>query len=198
MEFHSKDDMELLQLMKQNNEKAFAEIYSRYWKVLYYTANNIIQNEMASQDIVQVIFISLWERRNEVDISSLKAYLQQATRFQVYKAIREQKTDADFFARLTTVTASIIYDNPLVYEELESWLRQTMDALPEDCRHIFKLSREEHLTYRQIANQLDISEKTVEKKMTICLKHIRKCLQEAPELLLTAFMVLCFTTPFFF
>ena len=94
------------------------------------------------------------------------------------KAIRAQKTDEQFYSRLAAVTSDIVYDNPLLFKEQEALLREIMSGLPDDCKLVFKLSREEHLTYKQIANQLNISEKTVEKKMSICLKHIRKALEQ--------------------
>ncbi|MBD0289055.1 MAG: sigma-70 family RNA polymerase sigma factor, partial [Flavisolibacter sp.] len=129
-------------------------------------------------DAVQEVFIAFWQRRKEANVQALKAYLQQATRFQVLKAIRDQKADEQFYSRLAEVTTDMVYENPLLFKEQEALLRQILENLPEDCRYIFQLSREEHLTYKQIAGQLNISEKTVEKKMSICLKHIRQALQQ--------------------
>jgi len=177
------EDVDLLLLLKNNDEGAFSEIYNRYWKLMYTTANNILQNEIAAQDIVQNIFINIWERRKEVEIKLLKAYLLQAVRFQVFRAIKAKKTDTHFYRRLADVSASIVYENPMLSQELELWFKNTMEVLPKDCQHIFKVSREEQLTYREIAVQLSISEKTVEKKMTICLKHIRQTMQQNPHIL---------------
>lgn len=84
-------DDQLLSLLHTNNESAYTEIFNRYWKAMFVTANNILQNKDAAQDIVQEVFTSLWQRRHETDISSLKSYLYQATRFQVFKAIRAEK-----------------------------------------------------------------------------------------------------------
>ncbi|MBD0289309.1 MAG: RNA polymerase sigma-70 factor [Flavisolibacter sp.] len=178
MNYSVLDDNDLLRFFYEEDENAFTEIYNRYWKLLFYTANSIFQNQSLAQDAVQEVFITFWQRRKEVQIQTLKAYLQQATRFQVLKAIRDQKADERFYSRLADVTADMVYENPLLFKEQETLLRQILETLPEDCRYIFRLSREEHLTYKQIAGQLNISEKTVEKKMSICLKHIRQALQE--------------------
>jgi RNA polymerase sigma-70 factor (family 1) len=180
MRYTGLDDTQLLKLLQEEDEEAFAEIYNRYWKLLYTTANNIIRNESAAQDAVQEVFIALWQKGKETDIQFLKAYLQQAVRFQVLKAIRSQKADEQFYNRLSSITSDIIYENPLLFKEQEGLLRQILDSLPDDCRLVFKLSREENLTYRQIAAQLEISEKTVEKKMSICLRQIREALQQNP------------------
>jgi len=178
MSYSNMDDIQLLRMLQEGNAEAFAVIYNRYWKLLYTTAYHIIQDEDFAKDAVQEVFIALWQRRADADIQVLKAYLQQAARFQVLKSIRSQKTDKQFYSRLAAVTADIVYEHPLLFKEQEALLEDIMHALPEDCRLVFKLSREEHLTYKQIATRLNIAEKTVEKKMSICLKHIRQALQQ--------------------
>jgi RNA polymerase sigma-70 factor (ECF subfamily) len=98
--------------------------------------------------------------------------------------------DEQFYARLSAVTADIVYENPLLFKEQELLLRQILSSLPDDCRQIFQLSREEQLTYKQIARQLNISEKTVEKKMSICLKQIRQVLQQNKTLSVALLLVI--------
>lgn len=167
-------DGELLSFLKASDEAAFTEIYDRYWKLLYRTSLNILQDRETAQDITQNIFVSLWQRREDAVILNLKAYLQQATRFAVFKAIREQQTDKAFYERLATVTAEIVTDNPLLFKEQQALLMELIGALPEDCREAFRLSREENLTYKQIAALLGVSEKTVEKRMSKSLQYIRR------------------------
>ena len=178
MNYSILDDTRLLELLKQENEEAFAEIYNRYWKLLYITSQNIIRDDFFAKEAVQEVFISLWQRRNDIEIQFLKGYLQQAVRYKILKAIREQKVDEQFYSRLARVSADIVYENPLLFKEQEAVIRQITETLPEDCRIVFRLSREDHLTYKQIANQLGISEKTVEKKMSACLKHFREGMQQ--------------------
>jgi RNA polymerase sigma-70 factor (family 1) len=182
MSYSDLDEIQLLQLLRKGNEEAFTEIYNRYWKLLYTTARNIIRDEDFAKDAVQEVFITLWQRRVDANIGVLKAYLQQAVRFQILNGIRARKTDEKFYIRLSEVTANIIYDNPLLFKEQEALLREILNALPEDCNLVFRLSREEHLTYKQIASHLNISEKTVEKKMSICLKQIRQALERNKSL----------------
>lgn len=167
-------DKELLSLLKAGEESAFTEIYNRYWKLLYYTAHNIVQDEDSAKDIIQNVFISVWQRRNEVEIKSLKPYLQQATRFLVFKAIRAHQTDAGFYERLKLVTSEIIADDPLLFKEQQQILKELIETIPEHCRETFRLSREEGLTYKQIAMFLNVSEKTVEKRLSKTLKYIRE------------------------
>jgi RNA polymerase sigma-70 factor (ECF subfamily) len=166
-------DEQLLRKLYQSDESAFAEIYNRYWKSLYTSAHNILQVKEAAQDAVQEVFISLWKRRTSIQVEILQSYLHQAVRFQVFKAIRAEKTDQQFFNRLASVSKDILCEDPLLFKELESLYQQIIQTLPADDKEIFLLHRDGGLTYKQIAEQKNISVKTVEKKMSRALKEIR-------------------------
>src|SRR5690606_12654997 len=99
---------------------------------------------------------------------------QQATRFSILKVIRNQQTDAKFYERLKNITSEIIADDPLLFKEQQELLKELLASMPDNCSETFRLSREEGLTYAQIASQLNISEKTVEKRMTRSLKYLRR------------------------
>ena len=165
---------ELMSRLKCGDELAFNEIYNQYWKQLYYTAFTILQDEEGALDAVQEVFVSLWQRRTELNIVTLKAYLHQSVRFTVLKAIRAQKTDQAFYKRLANITTEIIIEQPMLFKEQKNLIQGLIDGLPADCRAIFLMSREEEMTYKQIAGKLNISEKTVEKKMSKTLKIIRE------------------------
>lgn len=167
------NDAELLISLKQGDQAAFTQIYDTYWKILFRTAHHILQERTIAQDIVQNVFISLWQRREDVNITNLKAYLQQATRFSVFNAIRDQKHDREFYDRLAQVTVDMIAENPLLFKEQQQLIKNLVDTLPEECKEAFRLSREENMTYKQIAGLLGISEKTVEKRLSKSLKHFR-------------------------
>ena len=171
--FNKVPEQDLISALKAGDQLAFNEIYNRYWKSLYHTANNILQDKDHAADAIQEVFISLWVRKGQVDILSLKSYLHQAVRFTVLKAIRAQKSDQRFYDRLAMVTCEIIAENPLLFKEQQHLIVQLIDQLPSECRETFMLSREENLTYKQIAMQLNISEKTVEKRITKSLKVLR-------------------------
>lgn len=168
------DDEELVRQLKFDDKNAFTEIYNRYWKLLFSTAQRITDNTDSAQDTVQNIFLSLWQRRHEVDIISLKAYLQQATRYAVLQAIREKQSDDRFYERLRILTSEIINDDPVIFKEQQELLKELLESMPENCTRTYLLSREEGLTYKQIAARLEISEKTVEKRMTKSLKYLRR------------------------
>jgi len=176
-------------MLHQSDELAFAEIYNRYWKPLYSSAHNILQVRDAAQDAVQEVFISLWKRRADIQVEILQSYLHQAVRFQVFKAIRAEKTDQDFFNRLSLITRDILFDDPLLFKELESLYQQLIHALPPDEQEIFLLHRDSGLTYKQIAEQKNISVKTVEKKMSRSLKEIRFGMDDAMMVIAAVYLL---------
>jgi RNA polymerase sigma-70 factor (family 1) len=186
----SHTDDQLLKLLHHSDEFAFAEIYNRYWKPLYISAHNILQAKEGAQDAVQEVFTSLWKRRKIVQIQSLQSYLYQAIRFQVLKAIRAEKTDNDFFSRLARISKDILTEDPLLFKELEALYLQLIRSLPADEQEIFSLHRDAGLTYKQIAEEKNISVKTVEKKMSHALKEIRYGLDDALAILLIAYLIL--------
>lgn len=177
-------DDQLLRQLHQSDELAFAEIFNRYWKPLYTSAHNILQVKEAAQDAVQEVFISLWKRRTEVQVDILQSYLHQAVRFQVFKAIRAEKTDQDFFNRLAGISKDILIEDPVLFKELETIYQQLIQSLPPDEKEIFLLHRDGGLTYKQIAEQKNISVKTVEKKMSRALKEIRFGMDDAMVIVL--------------
>lgn len=166
-------DAQLLQLLADDSEPALKELYERYWESLFTKAFNFLQRPDAAKDCVQEVFIWLWDHRRSVSIANVNSYLHQATRFQALKALREEKAAAGFEDRLARITEHILHSNDLEFKELKTWLEKLVNALPEDQRTIFKLHREEALTYNQIAGRLGISVKTVEKKMSQALRHLR-------------------------
>jgi RNA polymerase sigma-70 factor (family 1) len=176
-------DEQLVTLLVKSDELAFAEIYNRYWKALYVSAHNILQLKEAAQDVVQEVFIALWKRRGDVQIGALRPYLFQAIRFQVFKAIRAEKTDHDFFNRLALISKDILNEDPLLFKELEGIYIQLVRSLPAEEQEIYTLHRDAGLTYKQIADQKNISIKTVEKKMSRALKQIRYGIDNAMFLL---------------
>ncbi|MGX5820684.1 RNA polymerase sigma factor [Chitinophaga lutea] len=166
-------DQELLLFVQRDDETAFTEVYKRYWKLLYTTAFSIIRDDPAAQDIVQEVFIRIWHGRHTLEIASLKPYLQQSARFGVLKAIRAQKTDKAFYDRLAAVTMDVLAEDRLLYKEQRELFDKLLGGLPDNVKETFYLSRENNLTYKQIAARLNISEKTVEKRISQSLRYFR-------------------------
>lgn len=173
-------DAELLILLAQDSREAFDMLYHRHWENMYKTAFGILKDSNASKDVVQDIFIWLWQKRAALEIESLPAYLRAAVKFKVANYIRSANIRESFFEALgkLTITATAPAAEEIVeIKELKAIIINAVELLPDKCRTIYKLSRNEHLTNQQIADRLGLSVKTVEGQMTIALRRIRSALE---------------------
>jgi RNA polymerase sigma-70 factor (family 1) len=186
-EYKQHSDEELLRSLRNDDESAFSEIYQRYSPVLFKTAYNILKHRSGAEDVVQEIFISLWNKRTNHNIQSLGGYLNQSTWYYALRIYREGKRDAQFQQRLADVSQLISIEDPAAYRDLQSILQKIIAQLPPEHQLIYKFSREQNMTYREIAQHLGISVKTVEKKMSDALKHIR--LSMGQTLILLGFFI---------
>ncbi|WP_334641563.1 RNA polymerase sigma-70 factor [Pedobacter sp. CAN_A7] len=160
-----------------DNRIAFDEIYDRHWPKLYQSSFNVCRDREISMDVCQEVFIWLWEHRNSVHmISSLKGYLCAAAKYKLISYIRKGKVKQDFFTKIKDLPDSYTIEENLEVKELQQIIGQITDQLPIKCREIFRMSRNEHLSNKVIAERLGLSEKTVENQITIALKKIRSAL----------------------
>jgi RNA polymerase sigma-70 factor (ECF subfamily) len=171
MELAVPDDNELLQLVKQSDANAMALIYERYWRKLYAVAYYHCNSRTDAEDVVQEVLISLWNRRAVSDIQSLYSYLATATKYAIFHTIAKQQKQA--VVHQAAITGNTAEESMAYFNLLQQQLQQAIDQLPNQCRLIFKYSREEGFTNREIAEQLNISQKAVEKQITKALKQLR-------------------------
>lgn len=176
-------DENLAALLHQRDESAFMEIYNRYWKMLYTSVHAVLRDSEQAKDIVQEVFVSIWSNAGNQPIAHLKAYLQQACRFQVYKQLQKRKNDTSFYERLSKATSDLVAENGALAKEYQLQMKKVIASLPDIYRETFLLSREEHFTYKQIADRLHISEKAVEKRMSKALQFLRETIGQSPFML---------------
>ncbi len=175
MENHSiHNETALFARIANGDDKAFSELYHRYWNDCFMTAFRLLQQEKIAEDVVQEVFIKIWEKRTEITITRPTAYLRKAVHNRVLNVIRRMQSDERFYARLAAITGDLLEENPHFLQENKELLEQVIQSLPDDCRETFLLSRVHQLTYKEIAIQLQVSEKTVEKRISKALQHIRK------------------------
>ena len=168
-------DQELTALLRQGDEAAFTEVYNRNWSFLYSAAYNVLRNQEDSMDVCQSVFLWLWENHITIDIkTTLRGYLYTAVKYKIANLIRKGKVRALFTERsfLTEIQSSEI--NHLEIKELKFFIAQLIGELPDKCREVFLLSREEHLTHKEISERLGLSEKTVNDHITRALKKLRQ------------------------
>ncbi len=166
-------DKELVAMISNSNHSAFDEVYSRYWEVLVKTAYNVTQDKEVCHDCVQEIFVSLWVKRGQSDIRDLSRYLFRAVRLKVFEYLRNENISQKHLDRMNFVISSNNIEQIINHNERKKALDVSLAKLPERCKEVFELSRFEHKSNSEIANQLNISLKTVEGHITKALKQLR-------------------------
>lgn len=196
--FHNKmestADQDLLIAIGNNDRIAFTVLFDRYWQRLFQSAKARLADDDAAQDIVQEIFIKLWQRRNALDIRGpVENYLQGAVRLSVINHFNSKKANLvqleDTLDRVNILEDSI--DSLTDYLDMERTLTQAVELMPEMLKKIYQL-RSEHLSVKAIAGELGLAEQTVKNYISEVLRRLRIVLvQKFPEKHLTylAFIV---------
>ena len=185
LEYSKLSDAELWKLIAQNNHDAFSEVYRRYGAKAHREVNRVLGNSEASNDLVQEVFVSLWTKRG-TRVACLSSYLYGMTRNQVFKYLRRGKIAQSHLARINRIASENCTEQMVNLSQLQEMYSAGVADLPERCREVFQLSRDEHLSNREIATRLRISPKTVENQITKALKYLRVVLRTTavPMLLL--------------
>lgn len=173
-------DKELLDQLKNNEKLAIEKIYNLYWEDLFLSAFNLLKNKEACEEIVQDVFITVWEKRTELQITyTLKGYLYGMVRFKVLNFLRSNSKEypTDDTEGIEKRFQCITPETNLIYKEYEVYLESIIQSLPEKGREVYLLSRYEQLSNKEIALRLNISLKTVENHMTKSLAIIKKAIQ---------------------
>ncbi len=158
------------------DRKSFEYIYNQYWEELFDFGIHYCKDAYKAEGIVQEVFLSIWERLDTfVTEGDIKAYLYKAVKNRVFDHYRQQakKQLSLDQMRVNACEGSCFTENEVAFNELKKTLGQVIDGLPCRCREVYRLSREECMSNKEIAIKLSISEKTVEQHITKALFYIR-------------------------
>lgn len=168
---------QLLSRLKQGDEHAFDSIYWKYNGWIYNFAHSLLQNNELSEDLTQTVFLKIWERRAEINVElNFEAYIFTIARNLVYKETENRLANHAFMQSLekrmmnSHSSKEEEMDAALLYEHIN----RLVDKLPPARKQIYKLSREQHLSNKEIAAKLSISEKTVETQLYRSLLFLKK------------------------
>ena len=171
------EDRELLTLLRRGEISAFVDIYTTYYDALLNYADRLLNDVETARDVVQQVFYKIWENRDALSISlSVKAYLFKSVYHGCLNTLAHQKNIQKYEQeQLSDFYFSTVIQSPEAEEVLwKSDIEEAMAVLPEKCREVFVLSKIEGLKNREIAEKLGISEKTVERHMSIALSKLRE------------------------
>jgi RNA polymerase sigma-70 factor (family 1) len=168
-------DHALLNAIRDDDEKAFAELFKRYWRKVHAMAYTRLKSKAATEEIVQELFISLWDKRATQSIQHLSSYLYQAVKFKVLnyihsKLVEEKYWDyyKNFIPQKEDATAIAVE-----YSDLMEAIEDGMQQLPEKSKRVFRLNRLEGHSVSEIANLLNLSEKAIQYHLTQSVKKLR-------------------------
>ena len=170
-------DEELVTLVQKGDTYAFEELFNRYWEKLFISADKFLRDEEASKDMIQDIFIDLWERRTNLLISNLNAYLIQSVKYKIASYFRKEKYLEGHQTVIDSLKTSNSTEEWLKEKELNQAISDELKNIPDRCREIFYFSRFQHLSNKEIADRFGISVRTVETQISKALKHLRANLE---------------------
>jgi len=157
------------------DDTAFEHLFKTHYNALHTYAQVILKDEDVAEEIVQGMFLKFWEKRDSLKIQSIKAYLYKCVYNDSLNYIKQEKTKSKYqdFTVHTMNTEHEPAAAKVEFTELQQHLRDALNHLPAQCRTIFQMSRFEELKYREIADHLGLSIKTVENQMGKALRILR-------------------------
>jgi RNA polymerase sigma-70 factor (ECF subfamily) len=172
------NDLGLIGLITEGNKQAFEKVFTGWYGNLHSYALSVLRDEAIAEEVVQSVFCRIWEKREQLRVRvSLKAYLYGSVYHECLSWLRHEKTRKAYQSRVLRNGNQAMSENAahkIELGELEKRIRSALEALPDQCRTIFLLSRYGELKYREIADVLGISVKTVESQMSKALKQLRE------------------------
>lgn len=170
----------LFEKIKTGDEKAFEALFRHYYPHLCLYATRVLKNATAAEEIVQELFVRLWEKRRETEIeTSVSNYLLRAVKNHCLNYLKHNQIKRDYSQKILAETETIPPDDDFETQTgLFQKIEESIAELPEKRQEIFRLSRQEGLKYREIADKLNISIKTVETQMGLAMKTLREKLRD--------------------
>jgi len=181
-QYNTINEVGLLVRLTKGDELAFTEIYNLYWKKLMALAYSHIRDKFLAEEIVQEVFMSLWNRKDALEIKSLNAYLATAVKFSIFRHIASRVRKEQIIESLKKDDSAVrnyeLPDELFHAKFLEEYINQIVEELPEKCKLVYISSRRHGMSIPEIAAKMNIADKTVEAHLTKALKVLRLNLKE--------------------
>ncbi len=171
------NDNSILERLRNDDRQALELLFKTHYAPLCRFAKNILKDKDQAEDMVQEVFLKIWDKRHELKVSSsLKAYLFMAVKNHCLNTLKlnERKNWLDEDMENDTLLSNNEVESKLNAKHLNEKIQQAIDLLPEKCKLTFQLSRHEEMSYKEIAELMNVSVKTVENQMGKALAFLRK------------------------
>jgi RNA polymerase sigma-70 factor (ECF subfamily) len=179
MSYLTKNDVEadLLHLQKEDETRFIELLFKHYYSPLCRTVNRIVRDTDAAEDLVQDVFMKVWNNRQTLEINvSMKSYLYRSAINSALNYLEKNKRQSPLEEVSFSEPSANNTEEWMNAAEVQQRVHEATEALPPACKTIFILSRHENMSYKEIADTLQISPKTVENQMGKALKHFREYL----------------------
>ncbi len=182
-----KNEQQLFERLRNSDEAAFRVIYNNYSSRLYYFVLEFIHLKDAAENIVQDIFVTLWNKRKDLkDGTNLSSYLFTGAKNNALYRLRDKKYRQKLFSNAMDVSElnlsidalTTVDTSAFAFQEIEQIIQETLSSLPPQCRKVFELSRFQEMKNREIAEELNISIKTVEGHISKGIKTFKVALKD--------------------
>lgn len=166
--------IKLAEKVKKSDSKAFSTLFDLLWGSMYGYAASIIMDDNIAKDMVQEVWIDYWKRRANIETHHIKAYLYKAIRNRCYNHLRDSKFNEIQIeaANMVFMASEIEQEEDVV--ELTKKIDQILSSLPSRCQEVFGLSRIDNINNKEIAEKLNISQRSVENQISTALSKLRK------------------------
>ncbi|WP_432671227.1 RNA polymerase sigma factor [Flavobacterium sp. SM2513] len=165
------NDIFLLERLKQSDHKAFNRIYDMYWEKLFAFCFKLTGSKDLTNEILQIIFVQLWEKRDETEITNLKSYLFQSVKYQFFSFYKKDKIQSTTL--LSDIEDYLIDNINEEHPEILNCLKLALDQLPEKRKEILLLSKYQNRSVNEISQQLGIAPQTVRNQVSKALIQLR-------------------------
>ena len=180
---HKEDDISyLLSQISEGNSSCFEKMYKRYFKKCYSIALYFVQSTSSAEDVLSDVFLTLWHKRENLkDVKDWDSYLFITTNNHAITFLEKNRQD-----NLSSIDQIIIEipgndltpEEKLLKKDMEECMQQAIRQLPEKTRIVYCMAKEDHMSYKQISEALDISERTVNTHMTTAIRRLTENLQK--------------------
>jgi RNA polymerase sigma-70 factor (family 1) len=183
--YNTLTDKELLKYIAQNDHLAFEQLFNRYWTSLFDTAYNVLKSKDLAEDIVQEVFVNIWQRRSSLKVEKeFAGYIHQSAKYATFQYLKREVKKVAYSEDFTQQTQgqNKLFSNPIEdlinIKELEKIIQNVVEELPRKCQQVFRLKREEGLSITKIAEITGIAPKTVQNHINRANTILRSKLSE--------------------
>ena len=183
---------ERISILPAVTASSFEQIFKEYFKALYHYACTLIKNEANAEEIVQQVFVRLWEKRTELSFDvSVKAYLYKSVYHHCLNYLKHQQVKSSHVKYVETQPLAFEENasGKILSKELQAHIQAALNDLPGQCGKIFQMSRLEGLKYHEIAQHTNLSVKTIEAQMGKALRLMRARLAEYLPMIIVMYII---------